>query len=194
MLTIDVRSAEAKDHQVVISVITLAFSNDPMTRWALPDPAAYLAVMPQIAHAFGGNGFEHGTAHLIDGGGGAAMWLPPGVEPDSERLAALSEEHVGKDTLPDMMQVFERMAAYHPQEPCWYLPLIGVDPMFQGRGFGSALLRYTLDRCDREGTIAYLESSNPRNIPLYQRHGFQIMGEIQAGTSPTLVPMLRRPR
>ena len=194
MLTIDVRSASESDQQAVIGVITLAFSGDPMARWAFPDPATYLAAMPEVARAFGGNGFAHGTAHLVDGGLAAAMWLPPEVHPDSDRLAALTEEHVPKGRLGDMMQVFEQMEAYHPADPCWYLPLIGVDPACQGRGFGSALLRYALDRCDREGSPAYLESSNSRNVPLYQRHGFEIMGTIQVGTSPTLVPMLRQPR
>lgn len=194
MLTIDVRSASESDQPAVIGVITLAFSGDPMARWAFPDPATYLAAMPEVARAFGGNGFAHGTAHLVDGGLAAAMWLPPGVHPDSDLLAALTEEHVPEERLGDMMQVFEQMEAYHPADPCWYLPLIGVDPACQGRGFGSALLRYALDRCDREGSPAYLESSNPRNVPLYQRHGFEIMGTIQVGTSPTLVPMLRQPR
>jgi hypothetical protein len=36
--------------------------------------------------------------------------------------------------------------------------------------------------------------ATPRNIPLYQRHGFEITGNIQAGASPAIVPMLRRPR
>jgi GNAT superfamily N-acetyltransferase len=194
MLTLDVRAAGLRDEQTVIGVITLAFATDPMARWAFPDPATYLAVMPDVTRAFGGNAFRHDTAHLIDGGLGAAMWLPPGVDADSDRLAALMEAHVPNDRLTDMMQVFEKMAAYHPQEPCWYLPLIGVDPASQGRGYGSALLRFALERCDREGAVAYLESSNPRNVPLYERHGFTAMGAIQSGASPTLVPMLRTPR
>ena len=41
---------------------------------------------------------------------------------------------------------------------------------------------------------AYLESSNPRNMSFYRRHGFEPLGAIQVGSSPTLVPMLRRPR
>ena len=45
--------------------------------------------------------------------------------------------------------------------------------------------------CDDDGLIAYLESSNPRNLSLYERHGFEIIGKIQAGTSPTLYPMIR---
>jgi GNAT superfamily N-acetyltransferase len=194
MLTLDVHTARDIDRQTVIGVITLAFSTDPMGRWAFPDPARYLAVMPEVANAFGGNGFPHGTVHLVDGGLAAAMWLPPGVNPDAERLGALMEEHVPKDRVGDMMQVFERMDRYHPPDPCWYLPLIGVDPQHQGRGCGSALLRYALARCDRDGIPAYLESSNPRNVPLYQRHGFENVGSIQVGSSPTLVPMLRPPR
>jgi ribosomal protein S18 acetylase RimI-like enzyme len=194
MLTLDVRSATESDRHSVIGVITLAFAGDPMARWAFPDPATYLAVMPQVAAAFGGNGFAHGAAHLIDGGMGAAMWLPPGVTPDDERLLALTNAHTLADRVGDMMQVFGQMDRYHPSEPCWYLPLIGVDPAHQGRGCGSALLRYALARCDRDGVPAYLESSNPRNISLYLRHGFEAIGNIQVGSSPTLVPMLRRPR
>jgi len=194
MLTVEVRPANEQDQQTVIDVITLAFSTDPMARWAYPNPATYLAVMPETIRAFGGNGFAHGTVHLVEGGAAAAMWLPPGVHPDSERLAALSEQHAPQDRLAAMMQVFEQMDGYHPSKPCWYLPLIGVDPPSQGRGHGSALLRYALERCDRDGVPAYLESSNPRNIPLYERHGFEVLGSIQAGTSPTIVPMLRHPR
>ena len=83
------------------------------------------------------------------------------------------------------------MAAYHPSEPHWYLPLIGVDPAHQGDGHGNALMVYALAQCDRDHKPAYLESSNPRNIPFYQRHGFEPLGAIQVGSSPTLIPMLR---
>jgi ribosomal protein S18 acetylase RimI-like enzyme len=194
-LTTDVRSARSEsEQQAVVAVITLAFSTDPMARWTFPDPATYLRVWPEVAGAFGDNGFAHGAAHLAAGGAAAAMWLPPGVHPDSERLTALIEEHAPSEQQADLERVFAQMEIHHPSEPCWYLPLIGVDPRCQGRGYGSALLRYALEQCDRDGMPAYLESSNPRNIPLYQRHGFEIIGAIQAGPTPTVVPMLRRRR
>lgn len=191
---IGVRPASPADEASVIGVITLAFTSDPMARWAFPDPATYLAVMPDFARAFGGNGFALGAAHLVDGGFGAAMWLPPGVDPDEDTMTAMSERYIPEDRLGDMMQVFTQMDKHHPVDDCWYLPLIGVDPSCQSRGYGSALLRYALQQCDRDGIAAYLESSNPRNISLYERHGFERLGSIQAGSSPTMVPMLRRPR
>jgi hypothetical protein len=55
-------------------------------------------------------------------------------------------------------------------------------------------MAYALARCDRDHAPAYLESSNPRNIPFYSRHGFEPLGAIQVGSSPTVVPMLRGPR
>ena len=86
------------------------------------------------------------------------------------------------------------MGRYHTSEPHWYLPLIGVDPARQGKGYGAALMRHALAACDRDGMPAYLESTNPRNVPLYERHGFALLGTIQAGSSPPIFPMLRTAR
>lgn len=55
-------------------------------------------------------------------------------------------------------------------------------------------MKHTLDACDRDHAPAYLESSNPKNIPLYERHEFELLGTIQVGTSPPIFPMLRKPR
>jgi ribosomal protein S18 acetylase RimI-like enzyme len=109
-------------------------------------------------------------------------------------MGQIVEDSVAAAIRGELYAVLEQMATYHPSEPHWYLPLIGVDPPHQGKGHGAALLTYALERCDRDHCFAYLESTNPRNITLYQRHGFNALGEIQVGTSPPLVPMLRTPR
>ena len=86
------------------------------------------------------------------------------------------------------------MGALHPEEPHWYLFSIGVDPHHQGEGLGSLLMEHALPMSDADGTIAYLESSNPRNVPFYQRHGFEVMHVVQIGSSPTFTLMARQPR
>jgi ribosomal protein S18 acetylase RimI-like enzyme len=189
-----VRAATTEEQGEVESLIVLAFSADPMARWSLGRAERYLAVMPQLVRAFGGRAFAAGTAHVVEGFGGAALWLPPGVEADVERLGAIMQEHADPSILPDVMRVFEEMDRFHPKGPHWYLPLIGVDPTSQNHGHGSALLQYALARSDADGLPTYLESSNPRNITLYQRHGFESLGTIQVGGSPRQVPMLRQPR
>ena len=187
-----IKTALASDESGAISVLTLAFTVDPMARWSLPDPATYLAVFSSITKAFGGSAFGKGSAYIADGFAGAALWLPPGVKSDEESLKRLFDENTKDDIKKDMQGIFEQMEKYHPTEPHWYLPMIGVDPAHQGEGIGSALMTEGLKAVDRDGSIAYLESSNPRNISLYERHGFEVIGEIQSGNSPVVRPMLRK--
>lgn len=104
------------------------------------------------------------------------MWLPPGIDPSGERVFELAVAAFQGQHLADLMGVFEQVKNYHPREPCWYLPLVGVDPILQGRGYGGLLMRHAAQRCDADGVPACLESSNPRNISLYLRHGFEILG------------------
>lgn len=187
-------AATASDEASIIDVLVRANWADPAARWVWPDSQRFLMYFPSFVRAFGGKAFAHGSAYYIDGYIGAALWLPPDVHPDENALIALLQRTVSDQIQKDVFAVFEQMGRYHPNEPHWYLPLMGVDPSQQSKGFGSALLQHILLQFDRNNKLAYLESSNPRNIPLYKRHGFELLGTIQTGTSPSISPMLRRPR
>ena len=93
-----------------------------------------------------------------------------------------------------LTELLNLMKRAHPEEPHWYLATIGSDTGVRGRGFGQALMRSRLRRCDAEYAPAYLESSKPENIPYYQRFGFTVTGEIVLPDGPTLWPMWRAPR
>ncbi len=177
-----------------VSTVVLAFSADPAARWLYPDPHQYLRNFPGFVRAFAGKSLEYNSAYYVDGYLGAALWLPPAVYPDEEALAGVIQRSVSEDKLEEVLGVFEQMGSYHPSEPHWYLPLIGVDPAQQGRGYGSALMKHALIPCDRDQKPAYLESSNPKNITLHEQHGFELLGTIQVGASPPICPMLRKPR
>ena len=189
-----VKSATAADEAAVVAVITLAFSTDPVVRWVYPNPREYLAHFPRRVTAVAGKAFANGTAHYAEGFAGAALWLPPGVHPDDARPVATIREAVSESVRGDLQKLLEQVRIAHPKEPHWYLWMIGTDPARQGRGYGSALLQHALASCDRDKKPAYLESSNPRNLGLYLRHGFELIGAIQVGSSPPLFPMLRKPR
>lgn len=189
-----VRSAAASEEQQIVSILVIAFSSDPAARWMYPDAEEYLLHFPAFVRAFGGAAFAHKSAYIVEGGGGGALWLPPEVHADEESLTSLVQRTAPEQIRDDLFAVLEQMGGYHPTEPHWYLPMIGVDQRLQGQGYGSAMLRYTLAMCDLDHKSAYLESSNPANIPLYQRHGFEMLGTIQVGSSPPVIPMLRTPR
>jgi ribosomal protein S18 acetylase RimI-like enzyme len=182
------------DEDRAIATITMAFGNDPVTRWVFRDANVYLTYWPRVTKAFGGAAFASGTADSIDDCGGVALWLPPGVATDDETMGVLAAEAVPAADQEEVFGFMGQMGEFHPTEPHWYLPLIGVDVTKQGLGYGSALLRHALERCDRDGLPAHLEATNRRNRVLYERHGFQELGAIQAGSSPPMWPMQRKPR
>ncbi|MBX3485383.1 N-acetyltransferase [Phenylobacterium sp.] len=186
--------AAADENAAVLDTLLLAFAGDPCLRFVLDTPDKLLRGFHRFATGMGGAAVELGTAWLADDGAAAALWLPPGVTSDREAMLAVVGEMAREEKLPTLGEVGDLMAQYHPDEPHWYLAMIGVDPARQGRGWGSAILKESLKRCDEDGVIAYLESSNPKNVPLYERFGFEVMGFVQPGDFPGLYPMIRRPR
>ncbi len=191
---ITVNSVKATDREKAISALVQAFSADPVARWMYPDSQQYLEYFPNFVKAFAGAAFEHGTADCVDGYPAAALWLPPGIHPNEKALYTLLQDSVAKRDQAEVFALFEQMDAYHPAEPHWYLPMIGVDPAHQGNGCGSALLKHALARGDCDGKLAYLESTSLESLRLYERHGFELLGTIQVGSSPPLFPMVRKPR
>ncbi|HEX2590990.1 MAG TPA: GNAT family N-acetyltransferase [Rhizomicrobium sp.] len=192
-----IRPALRSETQRVLDTMTLAFAGDPSFRWWWRPAGEFMEWFPKFALAWGERGFDHDVVQVTKNFEAAAMWLPPGVGPDAEKLAALDRELPGpadEDAEAISEELRVAMESYHPTAPHWYLWLLGVDPRCQGKGHGSALLKHMLARIDAEHATAYLESSTPKNIPLYERHGFEVIGRIQIRDLPPITPMLRKAR
>ena len=186
--------ASSPDYDRSIASLVAAFIADPFIRWMFPDSKQYFDNFPLVLKHFAGGAFEHSSAYRSDDFKAAALWLPPGVGPDEDALGAVMQEGVAAPLQEEVFAVLEQVGAGHPEEAHWYLPAIGVEPLSQGKGYGSALLARGLEVCDRHHAAAYLEATNPANIPLYQRFGFEVIGQIQAGSSPAITPMFRAAR
>jgi GNAT superfamily N-acetyltransferase len=190
-----VTTAEEEDKDRIIQTIVLGFAADPFVRWMVPRADDYLRAMPALVDALASQAFANGTAFCADDGKAAGLWLGPGVEGDEEAMTAALMPAVPPDLVAEVIAMFEEMNSYHPHdEPIWFLPLLAADPACVGQGLGGALMKHALRRCDEEQLPAYLESSNLRNVSLYERHGFEAMAQIQHGSSPVVTPMLRPAR
>ena len=54
---------------------------------------------------------------------------------------------------------------------------LGVEPSEQGKGIGGVLMQPILMRAGAEGLPCYLETENERNVPFYERHGFEVVSD-----------------
>lgn len=187
--TLAARSDEAAQ---TISTLVTAFASDPFIRWMFPRADQYISAFPRVLQYFAGAAFGSQTAYRSADFSGVALWLPPGVSPDEEGLGQVLVDHVDEGRQEQVFAVMEQVGEGHPEAPHWYLPAMGVDPIHQGLGIGGSVLDQSLSRCVQTCGLSYLESTNPANLPFYQRHGFKVVGEIQIDGSPVLTRMLRK--
>jgi len=174
-----------------IATLVSAFTDDPVERWLFPETQAYLTHFPKFVAAFGGQAFRDETVWMLGEFSAVALWLAPGSEPDGEAIVNALSESVSPEKRQDSFAVLEKMDQCHPEYPHWYLPWLGVNRAMRGGGLGGELLKRCLVMVDESHLPTYLETPNPRTVPLYERHGFHTIDVAQAGACPPITLMLR---
>ena len=194
-----VRLANRSDNAVSTLTLAAAFDSDPVTRFCMRTDSrrdwAMRTGFKRVLELYR----PYDLTFVVNDGAGVALW----ARHDQWQLTfwkevALIPTYIRACGIRRFMRLnrgFEVMKLYHPTEPHYYLHLLGVHPSHQSQGLGAALLCAMLERCDREQMPAYLEATHPRNISIYQQHGFQIIKEFSFGAGgPSLAAMWRKPR
>jgi len=165
-----------------------------MFGWVFPD----MTTRPRLLEAMFGFVAEHiylpvGRSVIADDA--AALWLPAGVTDTDEFWVEHGEAFaVSIDgQMERLAALSEAMDEHHPADDCWYLLAMGVRPSAQGRRSGGRMLAHTLEQIDEANEPAYLEASSLRSRALYERHGFEVIGEFTVQDSPPMWPMWRAP-
>ena len=181
--------------------IARAFEHDPCLTYVLPNPTESQLLSFYRVAALAGARFAESfaTADVR----GTSIWYPPGrgmpTALDFLRCGGWSLPiKVGLDVMKRMNEFGKTLEENHARlmpEEHWYLHNIAVHPSAQGEGLGSLLIQHTLVEADRDCVPAYLEATNPRGVPFYRRHGFELIEdhEITPG-GPKVFLMRREPK
>jgi ribosomal protein S18 acetylase RimI-like enzyme len=201
MSPVEVRPATEDDVPALTGVLSRAFSYDPPMSWVFRDEATR---RDRLATVFGGGLREAflpaGHVWTTTDQAGVAVWMPPGQwrTPDEvvERLTPPLAEELLPEELDRFLTFLGMIEDKHPDDTeHWYLEVLAADLDRQGQGIGSACMRPVLERADAEGVPAYLESSNEKNVPLYERNGFRVTDVVDLpDDGPALWLMWRDPR
>lgn len=176
-----VRHAQPADLAAAADTLTAAFEHYPWTRHVLPG-RDYLARLRALQHLYLGYACEHGIVAVTEDSDGVIALLPPHA-PDPapamvEEVVALHGDRI------------DRLDQAPPPEGAWQLETLGVRPEHQGRGIASALIHFALSEVRaRGGRAVALDTSDPRNVRLYERHGFYITAHTESGDDPPVWKM-----
>ncbi len=170
------------DIDTVVGLLVGAFHDDPSWSAAFPDASRRPGQLWRLWRLLVEGAMRYPGVWLNADDTATAVWIPPGGSELSEQqevdLEAMLVEMLGPGAT-RVLSFFAAFDAAHPRhEPHYYLTLLGTDVSHRGQGHGLQLLADTLSVVDEAGAAAYLEASNPVNVPLYARYGFEVFGSV----------------
>lgn len=187
------RRATVADRESLVTIVALAFAQDPLWSRALRNAqslSAYWSLFVDAALRFP-------WTWLAGDFEAVALWTPPGevelTEQEVDKILRFARANLGSDAS-DFIELLTRFDAAHPHtEPHYYLGFLATHPDHRGRGIGMGLLAHNLALIDAEHRPAYLESSNPANNRRYEGVGFEAVGEFSYPGDGPLVTTMWRP-
>ena len=187
-----IRKLDPSQLEAASNALMMGFSTDPFQRWLMPDPTIYYKNFKKWTINTCKQSFLEEGVFGDENNYGTAVWFPPGFDIDFADVSETYKE-IPKDRKAEAFKMFDMMGESRVHD-AWYLEYLAVDPSKQGSGLGSLILKESLKVIDELGEAAYLESSNPQNMSLYERFGFRFLKKIQVGSSPQINTMFRQPK
>lgn len=192
-----VRPAAPGDLDAAADALSAAFADYPWTRYVIPEDG-YAERLHTLQHLYLRHALRHGIVAVTDPAGGVIALLPPDApEPDAgtiRQIIALHGDRIGRVGDDGSAPPADDPGSGRPA--AWRLETLGVHPDRQGGGLGGALVRFALDAAARRGAHEIeLETSDPRNVRLYERFGFATVAHpASAGSERSDVPPVWRMR
>ena len=194
----------AGQERAAAEAIAAGHADYPAFRHVFPDPRRRARALRPFFETTIRDAVPFGNVFAATAGSqvaAVAVWLPPGAFPWTTWRKVRATPAFMRVLLADprAFATFVRYGAnaerVHPVEPHWYLVVLSVRPEFKRRGLGSRVVEPALERADQAGLPCYLETSDPANVPFYERFGFLVSDDSLAlvPEGPTHVAMRRPP-
>ncbi|GLW35977.1 GNAT family N-acetyltransferase [Actinoplanes regularis] len=185
----EIALATPADRTKIVSALVATFDKDPVLRWLFPDDDSY----PEYAGLFFGHLFDkrvgRGAVWIAEGGNAVAIWEPPA---DGTVAPADGFEQRFPADVADRLRTYdEALHRLLPEQPYWYLGVLGTHPDHHGRRLGHAVMAEGLRRAAEAGLPAILETATEGNVAMYRRAGWEVVASTD---EPLPVWVLRQQR
>ncbi len=167
-------------------VLAQAFYDYPHIQHLFPNLDERSKKLPSVFEYMVRYGIMYGEVYSISANlEGTAVWLPYWEAEATEEKAIkcgwgefalrMGEEFFNR--YEPIGKCENRCHKQYANFPHWYLYPIGVDPVYQGKGYASLLLRAKFAKIDKINVPCYLETNTEKNVSIYQHFGFEIAEE-----------------
>lgn len=177
------KKANFSDKSIILDILTRSFEDNKSVNYVVKQDRSRIHRIKRLMDYSFNMCIAFGEVWMDDDRQACALILFPDKKRSSFRTLiwdlklALSVIGIGS-----VIAVLKREAmikSNHPREPFAYLWFIGVNPQVQGKGVGSALMQGVIRECEQNKRPIYLETSMQRNLPFYEKLGFEIFSSLQ---------------
>lgn len=176
-----IAKAAAADRAALVATLSAAFADDPAMAWIMPDRADRVRRLPRLFDLLTGEDLTEGWCLASPGCEAVTLWRAGASIHTSPWQLLRGLPGFIAALGPNLLRALAMsgaIEAHHPKDLAYdYLHFAGVDPAFQGRGWGGAAIRAGIEQARGKGRPIYLETATPENIGLYQRLGFAVTQE-----------------
>jgi GNAT superfamily N-acetyltransferase len=177
--------AKHSDKQLVVDILANSFADNKSVNYIIKQDEK----QQQRIHSLMSYSFEvcmlYGDVYLSDDGKGCVLVLLPDRKKSTLKTTLLDLQLIfsatGLGNVKKAMSRENRIKAEHPKNLLYYLWFIGVNDAEQGKGIGSKLLQEIIQQGQSLQRTICLETSTLKNLPWYQKHGFEIYKEMDFG-------------
>lgn len=187
------KKAKRNDKQLVVAILSDSFDENQSVNYIVTqDDRRKVRIKALMDYSFE-MCYRFGAVYLSDDRKACALILYPDQKKMSFQSLWLDVKLVfnaiGLSRASKAMSRESAIKGNYPKEPICYLWFLGVSSADQNNGLGTRLLKEITSHSERQKRLVYLETSTLRNIPWYQKNGFEIYNELDFGYK---LYMLRR--
>jgi ribosomal protein S18 acetylase RimI-like enzyme len=168
-------------------VLGRALKDDAVSVWDIPDKEKRHSVMKYVFQMTSCLGVKFGETHATSPNlEGIAVWLPY-INKEYKQIINIGclikakTYKLGLEASKRIKPIEEHGTKVHREfapGDHWYLQTLGVEPSHQGKGYGSLLMEYMLEKIDNSKSLpVFLETSTELNVKFYKKFGFEVVKE-----------------
>ncbi|HEY0054715.1 MAG TPA: GNAT family N-acetyltransferase [Pedobacter sp.] len=179
------KKAAYYDKQLIINLLTNSFQTNQSVNYLVQQDKKKTDRIRYLMDYSFEMCFNYGEVFISDDERACALILYPDQKRTSLKSAMLDVKlifkSIGIANIKKALSRESKIKSIQPKMASYYLWFIGVDPEFQGCGIGSNLLKNVIAHSNEVNRPVFLETSTLKNLPWYNRWGFEIYHELDLG-------------
>ena len=181
---IEVREIKGEEVQKAVDTLVQAFFDDPLVCYIFPESNFRRMFISWVYERWIRLLMKFNTVFVDEEVRGVAVCVPPRLFPHIPLQYQIKAGLLGVIPRLGIRNFWKPFRVYLDSQkrtrsevtkPSWILDILGVQPEYQGKGVGSALVQHLINCAKHDNVPVYVITHKEQNIKFYEKNGFNLI-------------------